>query len=74
METTPLRVEPHALPARAVSGQERPEIKAQDISTRLTIPCETADEEFELIEMRYQHALALMSLEDLFAEGQLEYL
>jgi hypothetical protein len=30
------------------------------------------DEEFELIEMRYQQALALMNLEDLFAEGQLD--
>jgi hypothetical protein len=33
---------------------------------------ETTDEELELIEMRYRQALALMSLEDLFAEGQLD--
>jgi hypothetical protein len=30
------------------------------------------DEELELIDMRYRQALALMNLEDLFAEGQLD--
>jgi hypothetical protein len=33
---------------------------------------ETTAEELELIEMRYRQALALISLEDLFAEGQLD--
>ncbi len=30
------------------------------------------DEEIELIELRHQQALALMNLEELFAEGQLD--
>ena len=38
----------------------------------LTERCGITDEEFELIEMRYQQALALLNLEDLFAEGQLD--
>jgi hypothetical protein len=33
---------------------------------------ETTDEEFELVEMRYQQAMALLNLQDLFAEGQLD--
>jgi hypothetical protein len=42
-----------------------------DISTQLTKRRETTDEELELIEMRYQQALALMNLEGLFADGEL---
>lgn len=34
----------------------------------------TTDEELELLEMRYQQALALMNLQALFAEGQLDCL
>jgi len=33
---------------------------------------ETTEEELELIELRYRQALALMNLEALFAEGQLD--
>jgi hypothetical protein len=33
---------------------------------------EITDEELELIEMRYQQAQALMKLEHLFSEGQLD--
>jgi len=32
---------------------------------------EVSAEEFELIEMRYQQALAVLLLEELFADGQL---
>ena len=35
---------------------------------------EITDEELELIEMRYQQALALMNLEGLFADGQLNFM
>jgi len=38
----------------------------------LTEPSEATDIDLELIEMRYQQMLALMNLEDLFAEGQLD--
>jgi len=74
MVTLPLYTEPHALPAWSASTQECPELLPQEISTLLTLTArrETTNEEFELIEMRYQQALALMNLEDLFAEGQLD--
>jgi hypothetical protein len=71
MDTRPLYTKARALPARCVSTPARPEIKALEISTVMTKRHEATDEELELIEMRYQQALALMNLEDLFAEGQL---
>ena len=42
-----------------------------EISTVITKHRETADEELHLIDMRYQQALSLLSLECLFAEGLL---
>src|ERR1700675_1032124 len=69
METPPLHTEASASPARSQSTQARLEFKSVDISTRLTTRRETTDEELELIEMRYQQALALMNLECLFADG-----
>ncbi len=71
METLPLYT--RASPAWFASTQERPELQPDEISTLLTLTelPETTDEELELIEMRYQHALALMNLEVLFADGQL---
>ena len=71
METHPLYTKAHALPGRSVSTQSRLEIKSMEISTVMTKRRETTEEELELIEMRYQQALALMNLEDLFADGQL---
>ena len=71
METPPFHTEASALPARSQSTQARLEIQSVDISTLLTKRRETTDEELELIEMRYQQALALMNLEGLFADGQL---
>jgi len=74
MVTPPLYTEARVLPAWSALARRRRELQADEISTRLTLTelRETSDEEFELIEMRYQQALALMNLEDLFAEGQLE--
>ena len=71
METRPVHTEAHGLPARSVSTQARLEIKSMDISTVMTKHRATTDEELELIEIRYQQALALMNLEKLFADGQL---
>jgi hypothetical protein len=42
-----------------------------EISAVMTERRETTDEELELIEMRYQQALALLNLESLFADGLL---
>jgi ribosome-associated toxin RatA of RatAB toxin-antitoxin module len=74
METLPLCKEARLLPARSASTHARLEIETLEISTLMTERRETTDEELELIEMRYQQALALMNLEDLFAEGQLNCL
>lgn len=54
--------------------QKRWELQPQEISAllKLTDLCGVTDEELELIDMRYQQALALMNLETLFAEGQLD--
>jgi hypothetical protein len=41
-------------------------------SLTLTEICEITDEDLQLIEMRYQRMLALMDLELLFANGQLD--
>jgi hypothetical protein len=71
METLPLYKDARALPARTVSTQARLEANSVDISAVRTKHRETTDEEMELIEMRYQQALALSNLEDLFAAGQL---
>jgi hypothetical protein len=59
---------------RSVSVQKRWELQPQEISAllKLTDLCGVTDEELELIDMRYQQALALMNLETLFAEGQLD--
>jgi len=71
METLPLYKEASASSSRSVSTQARLEIKSMEISTVMTKCRETTDEELELIEMRYQQALALLNLETLFAEGLL---
>jgi hypothetical protein len=54
-----------------VSAPERRELQPPTLLT-LTDRCAVTDEELELIDMRYRQALALMNLEDLFAEGQLD--
>lgn len=53
------------------SAQEHPNPQPPILLT-LTERCAVSDEELELIDMRYRQALALMNLEDLFAEGQLD--
>jgi len=74
METQPSYTEARATPAWSESAQGYRELQSREISTLLTLTESRggADEEIELIEMRYQQALALMNLEDLFAEGQLD--
>jgi hypothetical protein len=74
METQRLCSDARALPARSVSTQGRLDIKSVEITTVMTKHRETTGEELELIEMRYQQAMALMNLEELFAEGQLNCL
>jgi predicted RNA-binding protein with PIN domain len=72
MDTQRLYTEARALPARSVSTQARLKIKSMEISIVMTKRRQTTDEELELIEMRYQQALALNNLADLFAEGQID--
>jgi hypothetical protein len=73
METLPGHLETHPH-VRSESAQDHRELQPRHISVplALTEPREFVDEELELIEMRYQQALALMNLQDLFAEGQLD--
>jgi hypothetical protein len=56
--------------APSVSSRARLEIRTMEIST-MTL-CEATNDELELIEMRYQQALALNNLLTLFAEGLLD--
>jgi hypothetical protein len=74
METSRLDTEARAWPAWSPPTQEHRQLQPQEISTLLTLTERrgVTDEEIELIEMRYQQALALRNLEDLFAEGQLD--
>jgi hypothetical protein len=71
METPSPYNETRSLPARSQSTQVRLEIRSIEIAAVLTKRPEIADEELELIEMRYQRALAITDLEDLFAQGVL---
>jgi hypothetical protein len=59
------------LTATSVSAPELRELHPPALLT-LTERCSVTDEELELIDMRYHQALALMNLEDLFADGQLD--
>jgi hypothetical protein len=74
METIAGFIETHTKHAESESAQDRRELQPQEISTLLALTelREFTDEGLELIEMRYQQMLALMNLEDLFAEGQLD--
>jgi hypothetical protein len=74
METLPSDPEARALPAWPVSSQERRHLQPQAISASLTLTevREVTESDVEFIEMRYQQMLALMNLESLFAEGQLD--
>jgi hypothetical protein len=72
METLPSYQELDATSARSASIQGRLAVKSMEISTvRMKRP-EATDEGLELIDMRYHQALALLSLEPLFAEGLLD--
>jgi hypothetical protein len=73
METPPGSVETGAN-AGCESQQDHRELQPCEISALLVLMelGEFADEGLELIEMRYQQALALLNLQDLFSEGQLD--
>lgn len=48
------------------------ELLPQEISTLLALRLEIADEELELIEMRYQQWLSIRDLEDLFSQAAID--
>jgi len=68
MESLPLHREARRLRASSGSPPARPDIPAVEISTVRMKRGNNVDE-LDLIEMRYQQALALTNLEALFAEG-----
>jgi len=74
METLPSDAEARSSPGWSIASQNRREVqpRAISVSLALTEPSEVTDIDLELIEMRYQQMLALMNLEELFAEGQLD--
>ncbi|MHB8477606.1 MAG: hypothetical protein ACYDBZ_15095 [Steroidobacteraceae bacterium] len=67
MEMQPHHYQARTSSARSAATAVRPENKAMEKAKRREISAE----ELDLIEMRYQQALALLQLEQLFAEGQL---
>ena len=73
LEMLPRRVETDPN-SRRESGQDHWELQPREISALLTStePVELADEALELIDMRYQQALALLNLQHLFTDGQLD--
>jgi hypothetical protein len=71
METQPLHTANRTIPSGSVAASEHAELEPHEIAMLLTVHHEITEDEFELIEMRYQQALALAKLEDLFAAGQL---
>ncbi len=74
METPPVHPGFRALPAWPVSSQGRRQIQPQLVSASLTLTeiRETTEDELQFIEIRYRQFVALMNLEPLFAEGQLD--
>ncbi len=73
METLPSFTQAGASSAWSGSTQGYGELQPREVSSLLTSTKRRGGtEELELIEMRYQQALALMNLEDLFAEGLLD--
>jgi hypothetical protein len=69
MEMHPLPPEVRTSSTRSVTAQGRLEITSMEISTMPKKRREPTDEELELIDMRYEQALASLNLEILFAEG-----
>jgi len=67
MEMQPHHHKARTASTRSAAAQGRVEIKVMERTNRREISAE----EFELIEMRYQQALAVLQLEELFAEGLL---
>ncbi|MGO9636136.1 MAG: hypothetical protein ACLPX1_19905 [Steroidobacteraceae bacterium] len=74
METLSSDPESQTPPAWTAASQEQRERQPQMLSASLTLTeiSEITDEDLQLIEMRYQRMLALMDLEFLFADGQLD--
>ncbi len=74
METLPSNAEAGSSPAWSVAAQAPGKVQPYLISASLTLTelRQVTDSDIELIEMRYQQMLALMNLEGLFAEGQLD--
>jgi hypothetical protein len=57
---------------RRAPTHARLEIKSVEVHAAMAKRSENTSEELELIEMRFQHALALATLEEIISEGQLD--
>ena len=69
METHSSSEEVDASPTRSASTRANLLIRSMEITIPRTRRREPTDEEFELIDLRYERAQALLKLESLFAEG-----
>jgi hypothetical protein len=74
METLSSDPESRSSPPWSVASQEQRERQPQLLSASLMLTefREITDDDLPLIEMRYHQMLALMNLETLFADGQLD--
>jgi hypothetical protein len=74
MEARSSCIEARTLSVLSALVQTHREPPSREISYLVTGCGGTIDEDLELIEMRYQQMLALMDLEELFANGHLDVL
>jgi len=72
MEALPSSTDSRISLAGFVAAKGHLKLRPQQIFGLLAERRDTTDEELELIEMRYQQALALVNLQALFAEGYLD--
>ena len=72
MQSQPFHKDTRAIAGWLESAQATETLRPQGNGLLFTEYRRISDEELELIEMRYQQALALMSLEYLFVEGHLD--
>jgi hypothetical protein len=71
MNIQPLGIDTRTLPEWSVPEEKRRELEPQEIDALVQVNRQPSDDERELIEMRYQHLLARMIMEELFSEAQM---
>jgi hypothetical protein len=70
MEPQPSHRETRLRPGTPASQQARLDVKSVEITAVMVKRGQSLDDELEIIDMRYQEALALANLEIVFAEAE----